>query len=59
MKKQSKELEVDIIGGEGPLTIEEEKLVSAFIQKNMKVSPIRQRTTKKKEALKARKSTIS
>lgn len=31
-KKRENELDVDFIGGDGPLTAEEEKLISAYIQ---------------------------
>ena len=31
--KKRKELDVDFIGGQGPLTKEEEKLISEFIRK--------------------------
>ncbi len=31
--KKKKELDVDFIGGQGPLTKEEEKLLSEYIQK--------------------------
>ncbi len=31
--KKRKELDVDFIGGQGPLTKEEEKLISEYIQK--------------------------
>ncbi|MBY0476730.1 MAG: hypothetical protein K2Q24_03725 [Chitinophagaceae bacterium] len=34
MKKKTKELNVDYIGGQGPLTKEEELAISAFIRKN-------------------------
>ena len=32
MKKEKKELDIDFIGGEGPLTAEEEKALSAYFQ---------------------------
>ena len=32
MKSNNKDLDVDIIGGLGPLTAEEEKLISEYIQ---------------------------
>jgi hypothetical protein len=34
MKKKSIELDVDFIGGQGPLTKEEELIVSEFIRKS-------------------------
>lgn len=34
MKKKLKELDVDFIGGQGPLTKDEELSISAFIRKN-------------------------
>lgn len=34
MKKKTKELNVDYIGGQGPLTKEEELAISEFIRKN-------------------------
>ncbi len=34
MKKKTKELNVDYIGGQGPLTKEEELTISEFIRKN-------------------------
>ena len=34
MKKKTKELNVDYIGGQGPLTKEEELAISEFIKKN-------------------------
>ena len=33
MKRKSKNLDVDFIGGQGPLTKEEEKAISDFIEK--------------------------
>ena len=36
MKKKTKELNVDYIGGQGPLTKEEELAISEFIRKNKK-----------------------
>ena len=32
MKNKSKELDVDLIGGQGPLTKDEEKIISDFIR---------------------------
>ena len=32
MKTKSKELDVDFIGGQGPLTKEEEKAISAYLR---------------------------
>ncbi len=34
MKTQKKELDVDVIGGMGPLTKEEEKTITKFIKSN-------------------------
>lgn len=47
MKSKSKELDVDFIGGQGPLTKEEEKQISEYLksQKIVRGKPIR-RTTK-------------
>lgn len=47
MKSKSKELDVDFIGGQGPLTKEEEKQISEYLksQKLVRGKPIR-RTTK-------------
>lgn len=36
MKRRNKELEVDFIGGMGPLTKEDEKAISDFIQTRKK-----------------------
>ena len=38
------ELDVDFIGGEGPLTKEEEKAISAFLQSSKQKNPARKRS---------------
>ena len=55
MKTRKNELDVDFIGGAGPLTKEEEKRISEVIKalkakRLNKQSPTRRRTTKKKVA---------
>lgn len=48
MKKKTKELNVDYIGGQGPLTKEEELAISAFIRKNKeKLNKKKMRSTSK------------
>ena len=47
MKKKSIELDVDFIGGQGPLTSDEEKKISAFI-KAQKLATAKKRVTKLK-----------
>ena len=37
MEKRTKELEVDFLGGQGSLTIEEEKALSEFFRKRKQV----------------------
>ncbi len=39
MKTNKKELDVDVIGGLGPLTKEEEKIISEFIKSNKSLKP--------------------
>ena len=51
MKNNKNELDVDFIGGAGPLTKEEERAISAFIKASKE-------RNKKQEARKARRSTI-
>lgn len=54
MKRNKKELDVDFIGGMGPLTKEDEKAISDFIQArkkkqtNKKIRSIRTKTRKSK-----------
>lgn len=53
MKTRMNELDVDLIGGTGPLTKEEEKRISEVIKmlkakKNLTSKPTRKLTTKKK-----------
>jgi hypothetical protein len=48
MKNKLKELEVDFIGGQGPITKEEELAISEFIRANKeKLMPKGSRKTKK------------
>lgn len=51
--KKKKELDVDFIGGQGPLTKEEEKIISKFLKsrstKKRRAIP-RKKTTKRKQA---------
>ena len=47
--KKRKELDVDFVGGQGPLTKEEEKLISEFIRKR------KSQRTKKSSSHKTRK----
>lgn len=37
MKNRTKELDVDFIGGQGPLTPEEEKAISDFIRQRLQL----------------------
>ena len=46
MKRNKQELDVDFIGGEGPLTKEEEKAISAFLQSEKQKSTARQRSSR-------------
>jgi hypothetical protein len=39
MKSKSKELDVDFIGGQGPLTKEEEQAISEFIKRQKLMRP--------------------
>lgn len=45
MKTKTKEFDIDIIGGLGPLTKEEENAISAFLKKR---NPARKEITRKK-----------
>lgn len=45
MKKSKQELDVDFIGGAGPLTKEEEKTISAFLQLRKQKVPVKRRST--------------
>lgn len=51
--KLKKELDVDLIGGHDPLTKEEEKAISIFIQNNRQKAPKRRNFKHKKEKVKA------
>lgn len=49
--KTNKELDVDIIGGHGPLTKEEQKIISDFIKaRKSKKTTSSKRTTKRQQA---------
>ncbi len=45
MRRHKPELDVDFIGGEGPLTKEEEKAISAFLQSGKQKTAARKRGT--------------
>jgi hypothetical protein len=51
MKRHKIELDTDFIGGQGPLTKAEEKIISDFISANRnrrkKLFPLKRKTTKK------------
>jgi hypothetical protein len=55
MKTKTKELDVDFIGGQGPLTKEEEELISNYLKnqkilKNKTAASSRKKPSKKKVA---------
>ena len=56
MKNKKIELDVDFIGGQGPLTPEEEKAISAFIRQNRQLElkkSIRPTSRKKRTSVSA------
>lgn len=53
MKNKTKELDVDFIGGQGPLTAEEEKAISNFIRQRLQLESKKiSRPTKSKKRTK-------
>lgn len=57
MKQNKNELDVDFIGGTGPLTEEESKAISAYI-KAQKAKAAAQKVPNKKSLLKREKVTV-
>ena len=53
MKRHKIELDTDFIGGQGPLTKAEEKIISDFIRANRnrrkKIVPLKRKTVKKEQ----------
>jgi hypothetical protein len=43
MKRKAKQLEIDFIGGQGPLTIEEERTISEYLSTRKPLKPRRVR----------------
>jgi hypothetical protein len=46
MRRNKQELDVDFIGGEGPLTKEEEEAISAFLRSRKQKDPARKRISR-------------
>ncbi len=51
MKNRLKELDVDFIGGQEPMTIDEEQAISAFIQADKEKRRLQQPARQKKSTL--------
>jgi hypothetical protein len=51
MKTKTKELDVDFMGGQGPLTKEEEEIISSYL-KSQKILKTKTATSKRKNAAK-------
>jgi hypothetical protein len=51
MKTKTKELDVDFMGGQGPLTKEEEEIISSYL-KNRKILKTKTVTSSRKNAAK-------
>lgn len=51
MKTKTKELDVDFMGGQGPLTKEEEEIISSYL-KNQKILKTKTATSSRKHAAK-------
>ena len=51
MKTKTKELDVDFMGGQGPLTKEEEEIISNYL-KNQKILKTKKATSSRKNAAK-------
>ena len=58
MKTRKNELDVDFIGGEGPLTKEQEKLISEFIKSHKAKRKLTSPKTKRKLATKKPKKKV-
>ena len=56
MKKKTLDIDIDFLGGQGPLTVEEEKALSDFFRKRKK--PIKNPIGRKKSISKEVKTSI-
>lgn len=57
MNKRKQELNVDFIGGAGPLTKEEEQAISQFLQSKKQKASVRKRSTQQGLGKRAAKRT--